>query len=79
MGFILFADELAVTSGSLWSSISLSHVVTGLTGILMTLVVVGTLLIRQHHPKSFSFKWINLESSILIIIYIVASIALFYL
>jgi len=79
MGFILFADELAVTSGSLWSSISLSHVVTGLTGIVMTLVIVGTLLIRQHHPKSFSFKWINLESSILIIIYIVASIALFYL
>lgn len=79
MGFILFADELAVTGGSLWSVISLSHVVTGLTGIFMTLIIVATLVIRQHHPKSFSFKWINLESLILIIVYIVASIALFYL
>lgn len=79
MGFILFADELALTGGSLWSSISISHVVTGLTGIFMTLIIVAALLIRQHHPKSFSFKSVTTESSILIIVYIIASIALFYL
>ena len=79
MGFVLFADEIAVTNGSLWSTISLSHVITGLTGIFMTIIIVATLLIRRHHPQSFSFKRINLESCILIIIYIVASAAIFYI
>tara|TARA_Y100000590_G_scaffold218535_1_gene247507 strand:+ start:8912 stop:9940 length:1029 start_codon:yes stop_codon:yes gene_type:complete len=79
MGFILFADELAVTGSSLWANISFSHVITGLTAILMTLIIVSALLIRQNHPKGFSSRWINIESSSLLIIYIIASIGIFYL
>ncbi len=79
MGFILFADELAYTDGSLWANISTSHIVTGLTAIIMTGIIIITLLLRSKHPRNLSNKWINPESALLIVIYVVASIAIFYL
>lgn len=86
MGFVLFMDELAYTSGPLWSSVSHVHIFTGCTAILMTIVV--SISISHNLRKQSSHSTVGtsapgrtwtLESLALILLYVVASISIFNL
>ncbi len=76
MGFILFLDDVAYSSGALWADVSPIHALTAVMAILMTSVVtialVGHLMVR---PAKF---W-RLEAVLLIGLYIASSILVFYL
>jgi cation:H+ antiporter len=89
MGFILSANELALTDGTIWAAISPSHGYTALIAIAMTVVVVVALLVRTRSANGAGAsqagaelsglrRWAKPEALILIGAYIGASIGLFY-
>ena len=89
MGFILSANELAFTDGTIWAAISPSHGYTAVIAIAMTAVVVVALLLRTRSADqavagkagaelSGVRRWAKPEALILITAYIGASIGLFY-
>ena len=78
MGFILSADELAVTDGTIWAAISPLHALTGLIAIAMTAVVVVSLLVRSRGPQRPGRRWARPEAVVLIAMYLGASVGLFY-
>jgi len=94
MGFIMAANELAFTDGTLWAAISPSHGYTALIAVGMTVIVIGALLVRSRKPNMANAapgnstapigptgvrRWAKPEALLLIAIYIGASIGLFYL
>jgi cation:H+ antiporter len=91
MGFIMAANELAYTDGTIWAAISPSHGYTALIAIGMTVIVIGALLIRSRKTSLVNApvspgpgltgarRWAKPEALLLIAIYIGASIGLFYL
>ena len=78
MGFILSADELAVTGGTIWAAISRSHAITGFIAIAMTAVVVAALLYRSRRTGRPGGRWAKPEAALLIAMYLGASVGLFY-
>ena len=78
MGFILSADELAITGGTIWSAISRSHAITGFIAIAMTAVVVAALVHRSRRPGRTGGRWAKPEAALLIAMYVGASVGLFY-
>ena len=91
MGFIMAANELAYTDGTLWTAIAPSHGYTALIAIGMTVIVIGALVIRSRKTVSNGGvpapdpgptgvkRWAKPEALLLIATYIGASIGLFYL
>ena len=78
MGFILAADELTLTGGTIWSAISRLHAVTGLAGLAMTAVVVAAILYRSRRGRRPGRRWARPEAYVLIAMYVGASVGLFY-
>ena len=76
MGFVLWIDELAYTSGSLWTAVSGIHVMTAIIAIVMTVAVIVALLTRgRQRPSRF---W-TYEAISLILLYVFASWINFFL
>ena len=78
MGFILSADELAVTGGTIWAAISRSHALTGLIALAMTAVVAAALVYRSGRRGESGGRWMKPEAALIIAMYVGASIGLFY-
>ena len=76
MGFILFMDDLVLTSGVLWLDISTVHVLTGVVAVVMTAIVVMAILNGTRGPKRFP---ITFAGGAMIALYIAASILVFNL
>ena len=76
MGFILFMDDVFVTTGALWLEISTVHVLTGLIAVTMTAIVIMGILRRTEGPKRFP---ISLHGASMIALYVAASVLVFYL
>ena len=76
MGFVLFLDDVALTSGAFWSAIDPIHALTAILALVMTAVVLLALLSRgRERPGRF---W-TLESVALIGLYVSASVLVFVL
>jgi Ca2+/Na+ antiporter len=76
MGFVLFLNDAAHTSGTIWVAASQVHILTATLSVLMTTVVVLAVVSR---PRSNRPGPITLESMLLIGFYIVASFLVFQL
>ena len=76
MGFILFMDDLVLTSGVLWLDISTVHVLTGVVAVVMTAIVVMAILNGKKGRKRFP---ITFAGGAMIALYIAASILVFNL
>lgn len=74
MGFVLFIDDLAYSSGPLWIQTSQVHVITALIALIMTSTVLISM--RKTIPVNLG-KFVSIESIILISLYIVSSILVF--
>tara|TARA_B100001142_G_scaffold327810_1_gene386348 strand:+ start:1733 stop:2758 length:1026 start_codon:yes stop_codon:yes gene_type:complete len=74
MGFVLFIDDLAYTSGPLWIQASQVHVITALIALFMTSTVLISM--RKTIPVNLG-RFLSIESIILISLYIVSSILVF--
>lgn len=74
MGFILFMDELAYTSGTLWSIVASIHSLTAITAILMTALVIVAITFR---PRGRPVRFITYEGGALIAMYVVISVVVF--
>ena len=74
MGFVLFVDDLAYTTGAIWTELAQIHVVTAVVAIIMTAVVVIALIDRnrQRPHKNWTYEAITL-----IALYVVASVLVF--
>lgn len=79
MGFILSADELVLTQGSIWGSISQSHALTGIIALAMTAVVVAAILYRSRSGRESAPSRVRPEAILLIGIYVAASVSFFYI
>ena len=76
MGFVLFVDDVAFTDGVLWSNVSQIHTLTGIIGVIMTIVVIVSLI---HRFRTRPSKFWTFEAVALIALYIVASLLVFQL
>ena len=76
MGFVLFLDDVALTSGVFWSAIGSIHTLTAMMAIVMTAVVLIALMSRGRERPS---RILTLESVILIGLYVSASVLVFAL
>ena len=76
MGFVLFVDDVAFTDGVLWSNVSQIHTLTGIIGVIMTIVVIVSLI---HRVRTRPSKFWTFEAVALIALYIVASLLVFQL
>ena len=74
MGFVLFIDDLAYSSGPLWIQTSQVHVLTALIALIMTATVLISM--RKTIPVNVG-RFLSIESIILISLYIVSSILVF--
>jgi cation:H+ antiporter len=76
MGFILFLDDLALTSGIFWESIAPVHSLTAVFAIVMTAVVMVGLLSR---PRNRPGKFWTVEALFIIGLYLLSSLLVFQL
>ena len=76
MGFVLFVDDVAFTDGVLWSNVSQIHTLTGIIGVIMTIVVIVSLI---HRVRTRPSKFWTFEAVALIALYIAASLLVFQL
>ena len=77
MGFVLFLDDVAYSEGVIWNGIAGVHLLTAVIAILMTsLVVVG---IQTTALKLDRRPIITIEGAAMILLYITASVLVFYL
>ena len=77
MGVVLFLDDLAFADGAIWAQIDDIHLLTAVVGVIMTAVAVTAILTpnddrRRRSPYS-------VEGAALIVLYIAASLLVFYL
>ena len=75
MGFVLFADEIAYTQGTIWASVSPVHALAGVLAIAMTTVV---LLAVVNRPRKERPTFITLEAVLLLGTYASASFLVFH-
>lgn len=73
-GIVLFVDDAFYKNGSIWGSLSNTHIFNGSIAILMTLIVITVILIK---PKNKTFKFISIESVMLASCYLIATIYTF--
>jgi cation:H+ antiporter len=76
MGFVLFVNDAAHTSGTIWMAASQVHILTATLSVLMTTVVVLAVVSR---PRSARAGMVTPESMLLIGFYIAASFLVFQL
>ncbi len=76
MGFVLFFDDLAYSQGTVWSEVSPVHIVSGLIGVLMTVVVITAVMSRPRAPGK---RLRNPEGVALVGLYAAASALLYFL
>ena len=76
MGFVLFMDDVVLTTGALWLEVSAVHMLTGVIAIVMTALVVMGILSRRTGPKRFP---ISFYGGAMIALYIAVSVLVFYL
>lgn len=76
MGFVLFVDDLVYSQGAVWAAVSQVHILTGLIGILMTVIVIVGVLTR---PRSRMRPGWTPEGIALVAAYIGAGILVFIL
>ena len=74
MGFVLFLDDVAYTSGPLWAAVSTVHIFTALAAVLMTAVVIVALATRERGRPG---RFFTFEALMLIGLYIVTSALVF--
>ena len=77
MGVVLFLDDLAFADGAIWAQIDDIHLLTAVVGVIMTAVAVTAILTpnddrRRRSPYS-------VEGAALIVLYVAASLLVFYL
>ena len=77
MGVVLFLDDLAFADGAIWAQIDEIHLLTAVVGVIMTAVAVTAILTpnderRRRAPYS-------VEAAALVVLYIAASLLVFYL
>ena len=77
MGVVLFLDDLAFADGAIWAQIDDIHLLTAVVGVIMTAVAVTAILTpnddrRRRSPYS-------VEGAALIVMYVAASLLVFYL
>ena len=77
MGVVLFLDDLAFADGAIWAEIDDIHLLTAVVGVIMTAVAVTAILTpnddrRRRSPYS-------VEAAALVVLYIAASLLVFYL
>ncbi len=76
MGFVLFLDDVALTSGVLWLDVSGIHALTGVIAVIMTgIVVVG---LQTRRPGRTGFP-ITIEAGSMIAMYVIASVLVYKL
>ncbi len=76
MGFVLFLNDAAHTSGAIWEAASQIHILTAMLSVLMTAVVVLAVVSRQRGTRAGP---LTPESLLLIGFYIAASFLVFRL
>jgi cation:H+ antiporter len=76
MGFVLFIDDLAYTSGPLWAIVSPVHILTALAAVLMTTVVLLPIIGKTRTLLS---KNVTFEAIFLISLYIIVSVLVFFI
>ena len=76
MGFVLFMDDIALTSGVLWLDVSSIHVLTGVIAVVMTAIVVIGIVNGTKGDKNFP---ISFHGAAMIALYIAASVLVFSL
>ncbi len=74
MGFVLFLDDAAYTSGAIWAAVSPVHVLTGVIAIVMTSIIVLAVVSR---PRPDRAGHLTIESGLLIGTYAIASLLVF--
>ncbi len=76
MGFVLFLDDVAYTSGPIWTAVSPVHALTGAIAVVMTAVIVLAVVTR---PRKNRPGVVTIESGVLIGVYAIASFLVFTL
>ena len=76
MGFVLFLNDVAHTSGPIWGAVSPVHALTGFIAIVMTAVVVLAVVTR---PRKERPGFGTIESGVLVAVYALASVLVFAL
>jgi cation:H+ antiporter len=74
MGFVLFVDDVAYTSGPLWADVSTVHIFTALAAVLMTAVVIVALVTQERGRPG---RFFTFEALMLVGLYIVTSVLVF--
>lgn len=77
MGVVLFLDDLAFADGAIWARIDDIHLLTAVAGVIMTAVAVTAILAPNDERRRRSPY--SVEGAALIILYIAASLLVFYL
>ena len=77
MGVVLFLDDLAFAEGVIWNAIGDIHLLTAVVGIVMTGIAVAAMLTPNNKTRSRSPY--SVEAAALVVLYIAASLLVFYL
>ncbi len=78
IGFILFAEDLALKHGAFWPRLSISNAAIGITAILMTSVVISAMLARIRGTVSRQ-RAISAEAIVLFLLFLLISLEIFHL
>ena len=76
MGFVLFLDDVAYTSGPIWTAVSPVHALTAAIAVVMTAVITLAVVTR---PRESRPGVVTIESGVLIAVYAIASFLVFTL
>ena len=77
MGVVLFLDDLAFADGAIWAQIDEIHLLTAVVGVIMTAVAVTAILTPNDERRRRSPY--SVEAAALVVLYITASLLVFYL
>ena len=77
MGVVLFVDDLAFADGAIWARIDEIHLLTAVVGVIMTAVAVTAILTPNDERRRRSPY--SVEAAALVVLYIAASLLVFYL
>ncbi|SVD35200.1 uncharacterized protein METZ01_LOCUS388054, partial [marine metagenome] len=72
---VLFLDDAAYVDGPIWAAVSPIHALTAAIAVLMTMVVLIPVVSKA---KTSIGRVVTLESSLLISLYVIASLLVFY-
>ena len=74
MGFVLFLDDVAYTSGPLWADVATVHIFTALAAVLMTAVVIVAVTMQERGRPG---RFFTFEALMLVGLYVVTSALVF--